>query len=297
MSEDEARVAFRSIRWADTDGEPVCPVCGCCDHFEIKTRGTFKCKACAKQFSITSDTIFANRKMPVRNILAAIAIFTNGVKGYSALQLSRDLGHDYKSCFVLLHKVREALGLQQNSGDLLEGVVEIDGAHVAGHVRPTNKRADRKDRRVVRSGKRKVVIVMRERKGRTRAFVVKSENQGVALAFAHIKPNTEVHADEASHWDAISARFNIKRINHSIAYSTPESNTNAAESYFARLRRAERGIYHHIGGYLSAYAVEIAWREDRRRQSNGDQFLALTDAVTKAPVSKQWVGYWQRRAG
>ena len=41
--------------------------------------------------------------------LAAIAIFCNEVKGKSALALSRDLGLSYKTAFVLLHKLREAM--------------------------------------------------------------------------------------------------------------------------------------------------------------------------------------------
>ena len=38
-----------------------------------------------------SGTLFAFHKMPLRNYLAAIAIFCNEVKGKSALALSRDL--------------------------------------------------------------------------------------------------------------------------------------------------------------------------------------------------------------
>lgn len=28
MSDADARIAFRNIRWSETDGEPVCPECG-----------------------------------------------------------------------------------------------------------------------------------------------------------------------------------------------------------------------------------------------------------------------------
>lgn len=300
MSEEEAREAFKAIRWASTEGEPVCPSCGCCESYHLATQRRWKCKGCGKQYSITSGTIFANRKMEVRNILAAIAIFTNGAKGYSALQLSRDLGHDYKTCFVLLHKVREAIGLMHDDGAPLSGVVEIDGAYFGGYVKPENKKADRKDRRIIenQTGKRQVVVTLRERKGRTRAFVVRSEGQGVPLARANIAPDTEVHADEARHWDVLSAHFDIKRINHQVAYSLDGACTNIAESFFSRLRRAETGIHHHVAGpYLAAYAVEMAWREDARRTSNGAQFGAVASAATQAPVSQKWAGYWQRRAG
>ena len=38
MSEDEARSLFRAIRWADTEGDPVCPRCGCFAVNEYKSR-------------------------------------------------------------------------------------------------------------------------------------------------------------------------------------------------------------------------------------------------------------------
>jgi len=68
-----------------------------------------------------------------------------------------------------------------------------------------------------------------------------------------------------------------------------------AESFFSRLRRAEIGTHHHIAGpYLNAYAGEMSWREDNRRISNGQQFLAAVGATLARPVSRQWKGYWQR---
>jgi hypothetical protein len=82
--------------------------------------------------------------MPVRDILAAIAIFVNGVKGYSALQLSRDLDCQYKSAFVLAHKIREAMG--SLSPQQVKGEVEIDGCYVGGYVKPANYKENRRDR-------------------------------------------------------------------------------------------------------------------------------------------------------
>jgi hypothetical protein len=71
--------------------------------------------------------------------------------------------------------------------------------------------------------------------------------------------------------------------------------TNQAESFFSRLRRAQIGTHHHISGrYLAAYASEMAWREDNRRVSNGEQYLMATNAALKHSVSREWKGYWQR---
>lgn len=296
MSEEQAFDAFRAIRWPETEGDAVCPKCGCFECYTFKARRIFKCKGCGSQFSVTSGTIFASRKMDLRDILAAIAIFVNGAKGYSALQLSRDLDCQYKTAFVLAHKIREAVAAEQKASEL-SGEVEVDGAYFGGYVKPANRREDRKDRRrkVHQTGKRQVVVVARERNGETLTHVAKSEAEGVPFVLGTVAHGSTIHADEASHWDSLEARFLTKRVNHSVEYANAESNTNMAESFFSRLRRAEIGTHHHIAGrYLAAYATEMAWREDNRRVSNGEQFLMAAGAALAHPVSRQWKGYWQR---
>ena len=103
---------FRNVRWAETKGEAVCPHCGGLDAYESRRPNgslRFRCKACAKDFTVTSGTLFASHKLPLRAYLAAIAIFCNEVKGKSMLAMSRDLGLSYKAAFVLCHKMREAM--------------------------------------------------------------------------------------------------------------------------------------------------------------------------------------------
>ena len=296
MSDEEAHEAFRLIRWAETKGEPVCVRCGSLNSYAYRTRKLYRCKDCSHQFSVTSGTIFASRKLPVRDYLLAIAIFVNGAKGHSALQLSRDLDCQYKTAFVLAHKLREAVGAQAK-GRTVAGTVEIDCAYFGGHVRPANHVKDRVDRRKAmhQTGKRQVVVTMRERGGATLAMTFKSEGASVPAIAKHVEAGSIVHADEAAHWDVLHSRYLTKRINHSESYSDGEACTNQAESFFSRLRRAEIGIHHHIAGpYLNAYANEMAWREDNRRISNGLLYLAMTDAALKHPVSQLWKGYWQR---
>ncbi len=56
--------------------------------------------------------------MPLRNYPAAIAIFCNVVKGKSALALSLDLDVQYKTAFVLPHKLREAMASEMKGAQL-----------------------------------------------------------------------------------------------------------------------------------------------------------------------------------
>ena len=274
MSDAEARATFKRIRWADNDGKPYCPHCGCVKVSAFKTRPVWKCSACKYQFSVTAGTIFADRKRPIRDYLLAIAIFVNGAKGHSALQLSRDLNCQYKTAFVLAHKLREAIAAEQRDVRL-SGTVHVDGAYFAGHRKPANKAADRADRRQPdeQTAKRKVVVVMRERGGRTLPFVTRKESEGVAIIRERVAFGSTIHADEASGWDSLYAHYDVRRVNHSVAYSQNGIDTNQAESYFSRLRRSAIGVHHRIGArLLGRYASEMAWREDRRNESNGAQW-------------------------
>lgn len=166
--EDAAYRRFCRLRWPETEGAPVCPVCGCLDIYELTTRRRFKCAACHRQFSVTSGPIFASRKLAFVDLLGAICLFVNASKGLSAVRLSRDLDVQHKTAFVLMHKLREAMTAAAREARL-DGEVEVDGAVFGGNLRPANLREQRIDRRRLanRSGKRCVVVVLRQRGGRT----------------------------------------------------------------------------------------------------------------------------------
>lgn len=198
----------------------------------------------------------------------------------------------------MAHKIREAIAAEQHAADKLTGEVEVDGAYFGGYLKPANWKENRIDRRLAKNqnGKRRVVVVARERDGRTVTNVFRSEGEAVPMIEARVNADATIHADEAVSWDRLHATYLTRRINHQECYSDGAACTNQAESFFSRLRRAEIGIHHHISGkYLAAYAGEMAWREDRRRMSNGEQYLMMAAAAASHPVSRQWKGYWQRR--
>ena len=184
LSDQEAYDQFKAIRFADNGGEAFCPKCGSLDLYNLPRRKMWRCKGCPCQFSVTSGTIFASRKLSIRDILAAIAIFANGAKGHSALQLSRDLDVQYKTAFVMAHKLREAMA-SEDVGAKVSGKVEIDGMYVGGYVKPANYKEHRLDRRLLanQSGKRQSVIVARERKGKTLTFIAKSEAAAMPMLY------------------------------------------------------------------------------------------------------------------
>lgn len=296
--ESKAYQRFCALRWPETRGSPVCPRCGCLEFYDLKARRQFKCAACYHQFSATSGTIFAAHKLSFVDLLGAICLFVNASKGLSAVQLSRDLDVQYKTAFVLMHKLREAM-VRETAEARLAGEVEIDGAYFGGHVRPMNARKDRVDRRLLknRSNNRRVVVALRQRGGRTLTRTFLREAEGVAFAQERVEPGSAMSADEVAHWDLLADDFELTRVNHSEAYSENGVHTNLAESYFSRLRRMIRGQHHAVSGkYLGAYAGHAAWLEDHSNESNGVLVDRLILGALAAPVSRTWSGYWQRPA-
>lgn len=293
--------------WAVNNGNPVCPECGGLDHWELSKDTKWKCSSCRTQFSVTSHTIFRSRKLSFRKMLGAIAIFANGVLGVAACRLSREMDVSYKSAWVLLHKAREAMGEDAEAAQL-GGVVEIDGAVFGGSIpkMPNTKELwekFKKQHKAAAKKRQQLIVVMRERDdheagtiGRIRTFLLGKEGDAIEVAKGMVMPNTVVHADMSPQWEPLHMLFDTKRINHSLHFSHDGACTNMAESFFGRMRCAERGVYRHIAGaHLHRYAMELGWREQYRRCSNGNQFTMILEAMGRAGPSKSMVGYWQGR--
>ena len=309
LSDDAAFELFREVRWG-RDGQPVCPACGVVEpHWFLPSRRQWRCRACGHTFSVTSGTIFAHHKLPLQVYLGAVAIYTNAVKGLSALQLSRDLDVQYKTAFVLMHKLRESLMVQRNETPLA-GEVQIDGGYINGSVRPANRAEERVDRRLAehQSPDKRCVLVMRETcpeddpdgqvgGRRTLTFIIPRENQRDVgeLAARFIAPGTTISADESDAYDLLHGRYPMRRVNHQREYQAADGTTdNQAESYLARFRRMQIGQHHKFGlSHLANYANEAAYREDTRRWPNGAIFTDILTKCARTPPHRDWCGYWQ----
>jgi transposase-like protein len=211
ISDDDPFALFRRLRWGDAS-DVVCPHCGTVhQHYFRPARKIWRCSACRKDFSVTSGTMFAFHKLPLRLYLAAVILFANAVKGISALQLGRDLGVSYKTAYVLLHKIRESL-LVSRDESALSGDIHVDGAYLGGKVRPANKKEERVDRRLAENQdpNKRCILVMRQAYAeaevkagnagakKTLTFILKNENQTHIgkLAPVYMSKGAVICADE-----------------------------------------------------------------------------------------------------
>ena len=266
--------------------------------YEYRTRRLFKCKGCGKQFSVTSGTTFHGRKLPIRDYLMAIAIFANAAKGISALQLGRDLDVSLQDGLRAGAQAARGDGAPIRRSTSPQGHVEIDGAYFGGHRKPANFKANRVDRRLAehQTGKRRVVVVMRERQGRTLPFVVRAEDEGVAdrrpPRRCPARPSTPTRRPAGM--PCMPASRPSGSTTASRSRTTAPAPIRPRASSRACAGPSSASTTTSAASTCGFYAGEMAWREDMRRENNGDQYERMTADALHHPKSRNWCGYWQR---
>ena len=295
MSEEDARQVLMELRWPQTGGRPVCPKCGCEEVYHINARPLFRCKRCRRDISITAGTIFAGSKVSAKELIVAACLFVGGAKGVSSLQLARYLGRNYKTSFVLAHKMRKAI---QRPDLGLGGIVQVDGCTIGGHRVADNTADESGKRRYIRKYRnRRIVVVAREPFGKTKAFVGRKESDSHGDIGKALASDSVIHVDGSKGWNGLARDFKVARVEHNEAYSQDGVHTNWAESYFAMLRKMHYGTHHQISArYLDTYANELAWRQDHRAMKESEKVRLLLTHCLSAPPSAKWRGYWQQSA-
>lgn len=326
MSEDEAFEMFIKLRWGGRD-TIVCPHCGVIGkHYFRKTRKQWRCKDCDGYFSVTTQTPFENHKLSFKRILLGMMEFISSANGISHHALSRKMGVQVKTAQAFVGKLREVMWKTRPQAKL-EGTVQMDGGHFGG--RPRHGRIRRKstaditahvEAQLQKQGKKKrrsrsranwrrlknrrVIMVMRELhpepgEGAVRTIVAisKSENElhAVQLAKSYIEPGSLIMTDENPAYSRFSQWYNHETVQHALEFSTIDGiNDNQAESYFSRVRRYVKGVAHRIEPkYMADIAIEMAWRDDVRRNTEGEKIKSLLKGIFAHGRSKWWRGYWQ----
>jgi transposase-like protein len=121
-TEEACREHLFKIRWPNGF---VCPKCGCVEYYYIKGRDKYQCKSCRHQSSVTSGTIMDKTHLPLAKWFWAIYFVAVDKRGYSALQLSRELDIGQKSAWYLLQRIRTAM-MERDWLYKLSGYVETD---------------------------------------------------------------------------------------------------------------------------------------------------------------------------
>ena len=285
---------FRTIRYKNG---LLCPHCGSTQ--KVGTRADqpklCNCNHCHNTFSIFTGTIFEKSSTNLTKWFYAVHLFLNAKKGISALQLQREIGTTYKTAWRMLKQIRIAMG-NENLTKSFELIVEVDETYVGGKPRKENNNLQfttpkPKDTSTTGRGTKKTpVIGIKERgTGRVYARVALPNEEGkkltgkqlLAVISAVTKPNTVVMTDDFKGYNIMNhEKTNPEKFTHiSVCHSLGEFSagkglhTNGIESFWAILKRAIIGNYHHVSTkYLQSYVNECCFRQNNR---NADAFNNL----------------------
>ena len=251
---------LEAARW---NGKPVCPHCG--GHENItqpaSKPNTYWHKDCRKHFTVKTGTVMHSSKTDTRNWMLAIYYYMTGRKGISAMQLSKELGVQYRTAWHMGHRIREAC---KEGGDfMLNQVVEMDATYIGG--KESNKHESKKLKAGRGTVGKQAVMGMRERQGKVKALPVASESQKTVkqVVKAHVKPGSTVYTDDHGSYNVIGFMpFSHEAVKHSAKeYVNGMAHTNGIESVWALLKRSINGTWHHVSiKHLQRYINEATFR-------------------------------------
>src|SRR5690242_10083426 len=172
--ENAARALLERLRWPNGI---ACPRCGGADPYKPTPKasgknparqGLYKCRACKRQLSSTTGTIFESSHVPLSKWLLAIHLLASSKKGMSAHQFHRMLGVTYRAAWFMAHRLRHAMATGDSLFTKLTGVIEADETYVGGR----NKTG--KGGRPGRTSHKVPVFALVQRGGKVRAFPVEN---------------------------------------------------------------------------------------------------------------------------
>ncbi len=122
-TEDDCRKWLFQTRWPHGF---KCPRCGYGTYTFITTRKKYECLQCHYQLSLTAGTIFHKTKTPLLKWFWLIYRMATSKTGVSIAEMRRELEiNDYKTIWVMAHKIRKAMA-DRDAHYTLAGLVEID---------------------------------------------------------------------------------------------------------------------------------------------------------------------------
>jgi hypothetical protein len=89
----------------------ICKKCTGFRHYWLENKHSFQCVSCGFRTSIRSGTVMENSNLPIRIWMMAITFITATKKGFSAIELQKQLGMKrYEPVFRMYHKLRTVIG-------------------------------------------------------------------------------------------------------------------------------------------------------------------------------------------
>ncbi|MGH7757044.1 MAG: IS1595 family transposase [Thermoplasmata archaeon] len=274
---------FTKLRWPDGF---TCPKCGGKEHWWLKKRELYDCKACRHQTSLTAGTSLEGTRKPLRHWLYAMFLMTSQKTSTSAMNVKRQLHISYPTAWTWLQKLRFGVGARAQSK--LTGRVEVDESFVGG-VEAGHRGRGAEEKALV-------VGAVEDRDGNPGRIRLEVKPDASAESLEGFVA-TRVEVGATAHTDGWSAYRGVAE--HGIGHE-PEtirgSGKTAAEMFplvhlvFALLKRWLLGTFQGAVGnkHLQGYLDEFTFRFNRRHCRNP---LGIFERLARTVLAASRVTY------
>ncbi|MDE2939505.1 MAG: IS1595 family transposase [Chloroflexota bacterium] len=253
--------------------------CLACEGENVKRRKSQRktpvlhCNDCKYEFTVKTDTVMHNSKLPLSKWVLAFYLFSTSIKGVSSMKLHRDLNITQKNAWHMAHRIRETW----DTGTVVfAGPVEADEVYIGGLEK--NKHANKKMKagRGV-AGKKPVVGVIDRPTNQIVTQVVDSTDKETLQGFVegHTQEGAQVYTDDHRGYQGIARAHEV--VKHSSGeYVKEQAHTAGMDSHWAMFRRGLTGTYHHVSEkHLQRYTTEFAGRHNSRPLDTIDQMTVM----------------------
>lgn len=118
------------FRWKFPQGY-VCPKCGSREYCQLRSKKVYQCNKCHHQHSLTSQTILASTKLPLKIWFLGMYLVSQAKTGISALELRRQLGVSYNTAWAMKQKIMHVMKTRDDEKKL-EGLIQLDDVYWGG---------------------------------------------------------------------------------------------------------------------------------------------------------------------
>ena len=273
---------LETVRWR---GKPTCPHCeskSVARKKENRLIGRFNCHDCKSSFNVLSGTVFQNTKIDLTKWFLAIALIANAKKSLSSHQLARDLDMNVKTAWYLMQRIREEMQ-RQDSGNLLQGIIEADETFVGG--KPSSQYKNKGKGKRGRGTKKMTYIGAIQRDGKVVVELADDIHQPRSTSLGKkvvefirenvIAKGSRLITDGFRAYEKLS-----EDMPHHVVTDKREIvddvqvHTNQMEGFWAGIKRAFYGTHHHYTRkYAPLYIAEAVFKFNKKGIDIFDAFI------------------------
>jgi transposase-like protein len=289
VSETAAVEFLEQHRWA---AAPACPRCGAVEVYKMtgvdRARNKdyrWRCRGCKQMFTVRTNTIFEESRLPLRVWVYAFWKAASSKKGISALQLAREMEITHKSALFVLRRIRHGLG-SEGAQPKMTGTVEADETYIGGKPRLGSGWGSKVGRRRGGADKDGVFGIV-QRDGDVR-FQLLDRITSNRLAF-YIAENADLTCrlitDDSPAYKRVGEAFEgghetVLHTAKEYVRRGTDVHSNTIEGVFSLIKRGVMGTFHsvsrkHLPNYLNEF--EFRWNtrkmDDGQRMANAIRFV------------------------